>query len=87
MEMCPPTKENILINLGWSAWVLVRDNAQNVPGIDTLEKIRINKYTCHILVTLMILVNGDVMELSVLFINQLYLPLLWHLYDNTWKSF
>ena len=38
MEICPPTKEIILINLGWSAGVLVRGEAQNAPGIDTLEK-------------------------------------------------
>ena len=54
-----------------------------MPGIDTLEKkIRINKYTWHIQVTLMILVNGDVMELSVLFSNHLHLPLLGRLHDN-----
>ena len=38
MEICPPTKEIILINLGWSAGVLVRGEAQNVPGIDTFKK-------------------------------------------------
>ena len=38
MEICPSTKEIILINLGWSAGVLVRGEGQNVPGIDTLEK-------------------------------------------------
>ena len=51
-------------------------------GLTPWKKIRINKYTWHIQVTLMILVNGDVMELNVLFSNHLCLPLLGHLYDN-----